>query len=93
MLVRMDPSHESRHLLDARDKYRILIRGAVDASWLDRLDGMTVSTTHLADGSAATILSGELVDQSALVGVVNTLHDLGLPLISVERVASESSNR
>jgi hypothetical protein len=93
MLVRMGPSHESRHLLDARDKYRILIRGTVDASWLDRLGGMTVSTTRLADGSAATILSGELVDQSALVGVVNTLHDLGIPLISVERVAAESNNR
>jgi hypothetical protein len=93
MLVRMGPSHESNYPLDARGKYRILIRGTVDASWLDRLGGMTVSTTRLADGSAATILSGELVDQSALVGVVNTLHDLGIPLISVERVAAESNNR
>ena len=61
--------------------------------WFDRLGGMTIATTRLADGSVVTILSGELVDQSALVGVVNTLHDLGLPLISVERVAAESSNR
>jgi hypothetical protein len=64
----------------------------LDASWFDRVGGMTIATTHLADGTVITILSGELVDQSALVGVVNTLHDLGVPLISVERVASESSN-
>jgi hypothetical protein len=93
MLVRMDPSHESNYPLDARGKYRILVRGAIDTSWFDRLGGMTIATTRLTDDSVMTILSGELVDQSALVGVVNTLHDLGLPLISVERVASESRNR
>ena len=92
MLICMGLSHESHHQLDTRDTYRILVRGAIDASWFDRLGGMTIATTRLADGSVMTILSGALVDQSALVGVVNTLHDLGLPLISVERVAWEAGD-
>jgi hypothetical protein len=86
MLVSMDSHSEPRYLLDARDKYRIVIRGVVDADWLDRLGRLIISTTRLADGTVVTTLSGELKDQSALVGVLNMLHDLGLPLISVERM-------
>jgi hypothetical protein len=48
---------------------------------------MTISAAKLADDVPATALIGELADQSALVGVLNTLHDLGLPLVSVERIA------
>ena len=92
MLMHMGPYPQSQHPLDARENYRILIRGLVDADWLDRLGSMTISTEHLADGTVMTTLSGELRDQSALVGILNTLHDLGLPLISVERVAAESSD-
>jgi hypothetical protein len=47
---------------------------------------MTISATRLADGTTATTLIGDLADQSALVGVLNTLHDLGLSLMSVERL-------
>ena len=87
MLLSMASSSQSGYLLDTPCRYRILIRGTVDASWSDRLGGMTISATRLADGTAATTLIGALADQSALVGVVNTLHDLGLSLVSVERVA------
>ena len=93
MLLSMDPHPPSRYLLDARDKYRILIRGTLDADWAARLGGMTVSATRLADGTPTTTLIGDLADQSALVGVLNTLHDLGIPLIKVERVGAEAENR
>jgi len=83
----MGPHSHPGYLLDMRSRYRILICGTLDAGWSDRLGGMTISATRLADGAAATSLIGELADQSALVGVVNTLHDLGLSLMSVERVA------
>jgi hypothetical protein len=45
---------------------------------------------RLADGAAATTLVGDLADQSALVGVLNALHDLGLSLVSVECVADKA---
>jgi hypothetical protein len=82
----MNPHSHPEYLQDARDRYRILIRGTLDTGWSDRLGGMTISATRLADGTTATTLIGDLVDQSALVGVLNTLHDLGLSLMSVERV-------
>jgi len=34
--------------------------------------------------SAMTIISGRLADQSALIGVLNSLHDIGCPILSVE---------
>ena len=86
MLLSMDPHSHSGYLLDARDRYRILVLGTLDAGWSDRLGGMTISATRLADGTTATTLIGNLADQSALVGVLNTLHDLGLSLVSVERI-------
>ncbi len=93
MLLSMDPSAQPGYLLDARGRYRILIRSTLDASWSDRLGGMTLLATPLADGTPATTLIGELADQSALVGVLNALHDLNIPLVSVERVDDEAENR
>jgi hypothetical protein len=92
MLLSMDPHSHPGYLLDARDRYRILILGTLDAGWSDRLGGMTISSTRLADGTTATTLIGALADQSALVGVVNTLHDLGLSLVSVERIAGKADD-
>ena len=90
MLLSMDSSSQPGYLLDARARYRILIRGTLDTGWSDRLGGMTISAATLADGAPATTMIGELADQSALFGVLNTLHDLGLPLVSVERVAGKT---
>ena len=92
MLISMDPS-SSRYLLDTRCRYCILINGTLDTGWSDRLGGMTISAAKQAGGTPTTTLIGELADQSALVGVLNTLHDLGIPLIKVERVGAEAENR
>ena len=86
MLLRVAPHSQSQYPLDTPCRYQILVRGTLDAGWSDRLGGMAISTTPQVDGAPATRLLGELADQSALVGVLNTLHDLGLPLVSVERI-------
>jgi hypothetical protein len=85
MLTSMDPSSPT-YLLDTPCRYRILTIGILAAGWSNRLGGMTISTTRLADGTTATTLIGELADRLRW-GVVNTLHDLGLALVSVERVS------
>jgi hypothetical protein len=41
-----------------------------------------------AGDQAVTELSGQLADQAALVGVLTSLYDLGMPLLSVERLAA-----
>ena len=64
--------------------YRIHINGHLDTSWSDRLSGMTIITVVGKNTLETTTLEGRLLDQAALTGVINTLYDLGIPLISVE---------
>ena len=59
--------------------YHIRIKGHLDESWSAWLDDLVI--THEADG--VTRLSGPVADQSALLGLLRRLHDLGLTLISV----------
>jgi hypothetical protein len=59
----------------------ILVGGALDAQWSDRLGGLRVRPARRGD--PATELSGRLLDQAALLGVLLTLYDLGLPLRSL----------
>ena len=64
--------------------YRIRVQGILAESWSDRLGGLTITTIGQAGEAPVTTLSGPLRDQAALCGVLNTLHDLRLPLLSVE---------
>lgn len=59
--------------------YRIKISGTVPDRWLDRLGGMRVTTKTASE----VVLEGALADQSALIGVLNTLYQLHLPLLEV----------
>ena len=64
--------------------YEILVKGHLDGRWSEWFDGLTI--TNVEDGIA--VLSGEIVDQSALHGVLNKVRDLGLPLMAVSRIKS-----
>jgi hypothetical protein len=68
---------------DAAPKvYEIRIEGYLDERWRDWFEGLTF--TYKADGT--TILSGPIVDQAVLHGVLNQIRDLGIPLLSVQPV-------
>ncbi len=67
--------------------YKIRVSGHLDANWSEWLDGMAIQ--HEANGE--TLLTGSLRDQSALHGVLNRLRDLGVQLISVNRMDDEQS--
>ncbi len=64
---------------------RIRVGGCIDEQWSNWLAGLTI--THAEEGE--TILSGEVIDQAALYGVLSMLRDLGLPLLSVDSAESE----
>ena len=66
---------------DARAWYVIRVRGALDPAWSAWFGGFTIAP----DSTGDTILSGEVVDQSAFHGVISRMRDLGLTVISVER--------
>ena len=71
--------------LDKPARYRIRVKGILDQSWSGRLAGMTITTTEQEDDGPVTTLSGRLLDQAALLGVLNTLYDYyHCPLVSVE---------
>jgi len=66
--------------------YAIWARGALGHEWFDRVGGMEIRLVETGAG-AMTELVGALADQSALSGVLKTLYDLGLSIVSVERLA------
>lgn len=62
----------------------IRVNGALDARWSDRLGGMAISTHVSGDGVPETTLTGRLPDQSALLGVLDTLYDWHCAPLSVQ---------
>ncbi len=63
-------------------RYAIHVRGHLEQRWVGWFDGLTVD--RRSDGT--TVLSGPVVDQSALHGLLERLRDLGVPLISLTPV-------
>jgi hypothetical protein len=66
--------------------YEISVEGRVDPNWSARMEGMAIQTTFVDPDCPVTTLKGELYDQAALAGVLNTLYELHLPVILVKRL-------
>jgi hypothetical protein len=62
--------------------YEIRIKGHLDDRWADWFEGLTVTLQDNGD----TLLTGPVVDQAALYGLLKKVRDLGMPLLSVNRV-------
>ena len=71
--------------VDRQGIYQIRVRGILDEKWSDWFDGFTI----IPQGDEETLLTGLVTDQAALHGLLGKIRDLGLPLLSVERVESE----
>ena len=67
------------------ETYRITIKGHLDSNWSDWFDGLTITMV----GNGETILTGPIVDQTALHGVLIKIRDLGPPLLSLTRIEPE----
>ena len=57
----------------------IRVKGQIDQHWSDWFDDLTVTHTEQNE----TVLTGPIVDQAALHGLLAKLRDLGLPIVSV----------
>lgn len=66
-------------------RYEIVVKGHLDARWARRFGGMTVASLP----GDQTLLAGPVPDQPALHGLLNTIRDLGLTLVSVTRCEHE----
>ena len=72
-----------------KEIYAIRVKGHRDQERSSWFDGLAI--THTSDGE--TILSGPIVDQAALHGVLLKIRDLGLSLLEVRRSSSASDDR
>jgi hypothetical protein len=64
--------------------YEIRIKGHLGQQWTDWFEGLTITLEENGD----TLLTGPVVDQAALHGLLRKVRDLGMPLISVNGVES-----
>jgi hypothetical protein len=80
------PTPENRVARPPAATYRIRVAAVLGEEWTDRTQGMTVSVRRSESGDAFTELVGELVDEAALMGVLDALYTHGAPLLSVDHI-------
>src|SRR6516165_10156671 len=75
----MNAIHASIEDHDESELYEIRIKGHLGRNWADWFEGLAI--TALDNGE--TLLTGPVVDQAALHGLLRKVRDVGMPLLSV----------
>jgi hypothetical protein len=70
---------------DGAGEYEIRLDGLLDARWAAWFDGLLLTTEQ----DETTTISGPVADQAALHGLLQRVRDVGLPLVSVSRLAPD----
>jgi len=70
----------------AAGNYRIAVQGHLRPDWSDRFGAMQMITSPPEADNAITVLKGHVSDQAELAGILNTLYELHLPLLSVQHL-------
>lgn len=78
--------------MDGPAIYRIHVQGRLDARLADRLGGMQITELRRSRKGTETILVGRLVDQASLTGILNSLYELHLPVLSAECIDAEDDS-
>lgn len=76
-------------MLDESSLYQIRLKGHLSPQWATYFDGFTL--TNSEHGEA--LLAGVITDQAALHGILAKIRDLGLPLLSVNRIDNERARK
>lgn len=77
-----DPAPLPEGSLAGSGWFEIRVRDHIDLEWSDHFAGMEI--TH--EGGGVTVLAGLIADQAALHGLLARIRDLGLPLLSLQRL-------
>jgi len=71
--------------------YLIQVGGRLDSKWSASMGGMNITAARSGANDIVTTLIGELQDQAALAGVLNTIYDLHMPVLSVKCLGESDS--
>lgn len=63
--------------------YQLRLKGHLGREWADWFEGLTITLEENGD----TLITGPVADQAALHGLLKKVRDLGMPLLSVNRMA------
>jgi hypothetical protein len=69
--------------------YQIVVKGELDPSWSEWLDGFEIARGVAPRGGCTTLLAGTISDQASLRGLLNRLWDLNLEILAVNQVCEE----
>ena len=70
---------------DLATTYQIIVNGTLDKKWIKDITGMSVDYKTTTSGSIS-ILTGEIIDQASLNGIINTLINNRNTIISITRI-------
>lgn len=79
--------------IESPGNYQIEVQGVLSGDWSDRLAGMSIQTGISQSGASITTLSGYLRDQAQLSGILNSLYELHLPILSVALLAEDEEGK
>lgn len=82
----MAQQEKTRLRMEDPASYVIRVQGYLDEIWSDRLGNMTITMASSESQAPVTILKGKIKDQSELVGVLNGLHQMRVPILSIEMI-------
>ena len=80
-----------RYLFDAPGVYRIRVQGRLDRPGVERLPCMRSFKSRVRGLPPTTTITGPLVDQASLLGVLTQLYDMGYPLLDVRRLSQDAA--
>ena len=80
------PSPESESCQPAI--YQIRVRSHLSTEWTDWFEGLTITLQDNGD----MLLTGPVIDQAALYGLLKKVRDLGMPLIAVNPIQSDDTS-
>ena len=87
-----NPEDRKRFAFDRAGNYRIRVLGFLDESWSERLGDLRITASSREDQEGpVTELVGKVRDQAELAGILNTLYESHLTLVSVSMLEGEKS--
>ncbi len=82
-----EPTYNENH--NQHSYYEIRLKGHLGSQWTDWFEGLTITL----EANGETLLTGPVADQAALYGLLKKVRDLGLPMLSVNRIQNDETHQ